>query len=215
MTGPLKFWSSFAVIMAAFALLLYRFGPLSSPDDPRDEAPFRSEVVGIEVTKPHGWHLQSLEELARLGSVPGLDDATLQKLRKQLPIAPLVATRYPEPYDSLNPTFEFWAWPLDPIQGSKAPELLHLLLKSLASMVEEFRLIQDISELRVDGVRGAKATAEYIFEAEDGSVYPTRSTIVVVPKGRFLYQFSFSGVPSGPDALSGEVESVLSSVKFL
>lgn len=215
MTGPLKFWSSFAVIMAGFALLLYRFGPSSSLDDTRDEAHFRSEVVGIELTKPHGWHIQSLEELARDGSLPGLDDATLRKLRERLPIAPLVATRYPESYDSLNPTFEFVAWPLDPMQGSKAPEFLNLLLRSLASMFGEFILIEDISELQVDGVRGSKATAEYVFEAEDGTAYPIRSTIVVVRKGRFVYQFTFSGAPSGPDAFSGEVESVLSSVTFL
>jgi hypothetical protein len=75
-TGPFKFWSAIAVIVAGLALLLYRLGSASSPDSPRDGAPFRSEVVGIEVTKPDGWHLLSMEELERYGSLGGLDDAT-------------------------------------------------------------------------------------------------------------------------------------------
>lgn len=181
-----------------------------------DDDVFRSEIAGIELAKPDGWDFQNLEVIARHRASVKAKDPEFQEAIERLATAPLVvATKHPEPYESLNPSLQVLVRPLGQLQGSTGMELLQLVLPTLASNFEEFKLVEEISETEVGGILGARLTAEYVVKTSDGTVFPSRATIVLVPRESFLFQFSFSGPPSGPDALSDEVEAVLSSVTFL
>lgn len=197
-------------------LLILLLAPAFSLLAGEDDDTFRSDIAGIELAKPDGWHFQNLEVVARHRASVKLKDSEFQEAIEQLASAPLVvATKHPEPYESLNPSFQLLVRPLGQLQGSTGTELLNLVLPTLASNFEEFKLVEEISEIEVGGVLGATLTAEYVVQTLDGAVYPSRATIVVIPRESFLYQFGFSAPPSGPDALSREVKSVLSSVTFL
>lgn len=177
---------------------------------------FRSEVAGIQLAKPDGWSFQNLETVARHRASAKLKDSELQKAIVQMASAPVVvATMHPEPYESLNPSFQLLVRPLGQLQEITGEEVLEKVIPTLENLFAEFRLVEEISAVAIDGVPGARMTAEYVVETQEGVVYPTRATIVVVPRGSYLFQFGFSAPPEGPDAITDEVETTLASVDFL
>lgn len=181
-----------------------------------DEDLFRSEVAGIELKKPGGWRFQNLEALAKARASAKLKDEEIQERMNQLATAPLVvATRHPEPYGSLNPSLQVLVRPLGQLQGSSGREILDLVLPTLRNAFQDFELVSPISPVEVDGVKGAQLTAEYTVATNEGLEFETRATIVVIPRKSYMYQFSFSAPPTGPDALTDEVTKTLESVEFL
>lgn len=60
-----------------------------------------------------------------------------------------------------------------------------------------------------------RLTVRYTLKTRDGREFPTKATIVMIPRGKVLYQFGFSGPPEGPDAITTEVDAVLTSVRFV
>ena len=168
------------------------------------------------MAKPAGWHFQNLEVVARHRASAKLQDAELQEVIQTMAAAPLVvATMHPEPYESLNPSFQVLVRPLGPLVGVSGRQVLEGVMPMLQSGFADFELVSEIADIEVGGVQGASFTAEYTVETQDGAVFPTRATLVAVPRDSFLYQFGFSGPPEGPDALGLEVEATLRTVTFL
>ena len=198
------------------AIVVVSLLALTAAGAEESEDTFRSEIAGIELSKPSGWQFQTLETIARHRADVKMKDEELQRVIQELATAPLVvATKHPEPYDSLNPSFQALVRPLGGNQGVTGSQVLEAVVPTLESGFADFRLVEEITKIEVDGVPGARLSAEYTVQGPDGTVYPTRATIVVVPRGSFLYQFSFSAPPTGSDALTDEVEGTLSSVVFL
>lgn len=177
---------------------------------------FRSEIAGIELEKPAGWHYQNLEAVAKYRSRARLKDKEYEAYVHNLASAPLVvATKHSEPYDSLNPSFQVLVRPLGQLKGLSGKEILEMVVPVMRNGFAEFELINPVTEIQVDGHRGAELNAEYIVGGPDGRAWPTRATIIAIPQGSYLYQISFSSAQEGQDSLATEVKDTLKTVKFL
>ncbi|MBL3558543.1 MULTISPECIES: hypothetical protein [Marinobacter] len=177
---------------------------------------FRSEIAGIELEKPAGWQYQNLEAVAKYRSRARLKDKDFEAFVQNLASAPVVvASKHSEPYDSLNPSFQVLVRPLGQLTGLSGKQILQMVVPVMENGFAEFELVNPVTELQVDGLQGAELNAEYIVEGPDGRAWPTRATIIAVPRGSYLYQISFSSAQEGQDSLATEVRDTLKTVKFL
>ena len=188
---------------------------ISSPQPKSDQ--FRSEVAGIEIFKPADWHFQDLELIAQHHANSKLKDAEFEAVLEDLATAPLVvvATRHPEPYDALNSTLVLQVRFLEQLAGVTGRQMLEAVIPGLKAGYADFRMVEDLTDISVDGVAGARFTAEYMMEMKDGRHFPARLTIIAVTKDSHLYQVMFSAPTEGPDAIANEVDHFLQSFKFL
>ncbi len=199
---------------AALMVLCFVAGPGRADEDPYH---FRSDIARIELTVPSGWHFMDLESVARHRATAELKDEEMQKAIQQLATAPLVvATKHPEPYDALNPSFQVMVRPLGSLATATGVEILELIRPNLASTFAEFKLLEAPTEFKLGGLSAARLTATYTVQNPAGETFPTKAIVFVVPRGSYMYQFSFSAPPDGEDALTPEVvQKVYDSVRFL
>lgn len=200
--------------LAVLCASILAAAPVFAGDDP---GLFRSEVARIELSIPAGWRYLDLESVARHRASAKLKDEDVQQAILQLATAPLVvATMHPEPYDSLNPSFQVLVRPLGSLEALTGVQLLELVRPTLASSFADFVLLETPTEFTLGGLAAARLLATYTVENQAGDLFPTKTIIVVVPRGSYMYQFSFSAPPEGDDALAPEVvQMVYDSVRFL
>ena len=135
---------------------------------------------------------------------------------QQLASAPLVvATRYEEPYGTLNPSFQVVIRPLGQLSSVPPEKILDLVLPSLQKVYADYTLVEKTTGFNVGGLPAARVTGRYTVGTRDGKSFPAKGTIVLVSRESYLYMFGFSAPPDGGDALNDEISAVLDSVMFL
>ncbi|WP_028865082.1 hypothetical protein [Psychromonas aquimarina] len=178
---------------------------------------FKSNMARIELEIPEGWHFMNNEVVAERRATAKLKDKQMQDAIQNLASAPLVAaTMYPEPYESLNPSIQVLVRPLGKVKGATASQILGIIKPFLEKLFEEFELLEPITDFELDGINAARFSARYTVQNQEGTIFHTRSIMMVVPRGNYMYQFSFSSPPEGKNLLSKEiVNRFINSVHFI
>lgn len=184
--------------------------------DEADADVFRSGPAQIELHKPAGWHFQGTDlALANRAAVKLSDEEFQKAMQRNAALPIVVATKHPDPYDSLNPSVQVIARHSGSLKGSNPTEILGQVEPVFRRQFADYVLLDGIRETYVGGERAARMTVRYTVGTDDGREFPTQTTMVMVLRGELVYQFGFSASPTGLDALTEEVEAVLRSVKFL
>ena len=196
--------------LSGLLLLVALAAPKSDPDL------FRSEIARLEMRKPHGWHFQTLETVLTNRANVKLKDGEFERLVRERAATPLVvATKHEEPYDSLNATLQVLVRPAGPFEGLPAEEILGSVLPVLQTQFTNYSELSPVRSTKVGGQPAARVTIAYTLKTQDEREFPTRATLVMIPRGKVLYQLGISGPSTGPDVPGAEVDSVLASVRFL
>lgn len=176
---------------------------------------FTSPTAGLKVTKPIGWHYvtaaQNLENL----KATKLNDQEFQAAMLKYATAPLVAmTRFPEPYDDLNPSFKVNIKPFGQLKGQAAKDIIGLMLPQFQKAFKDFKLVQPPTEVEVSGIKSGYARINYSLQTPDGTVFPTTSELWIVPRGDYFF---ILGAGTRQDEKTGsrkEIASIIRSVKI-
>ncbi len=204
-------WAGILILVSASATA----APARAGNPPAEDV-FHNEFARLELCKPAGWVFMPLDSALAARATVKMKDAEFQRAVLELASAPLVvAARHPEPYESLNPTLQVMLRPLGTLESKSGLDILKLIEPALAAQFTDFELMDEPRTVTVGGLQAARMTLRYRLQTQDGREFPTQATMVVVPRGKALYQIGFSGPWEGPDAITTEVDSVLASVKFL
>ena len=177
---------------------------------------FHSEMVRIEIQKPATWHSAKVDlDLKNFPSARLSDEEFLEAVKKMNKRPLLSATKHEESYTGLNPSFQLIVRPAANLEGKSGVELLQLYIPRLSQAFTEFKLVAEPHAITVGGRPAGRMDVSYMITNQDGKKLPSRSTIVLVPDGKVVYQVGFTGPPEGPDKLTKEIDQVLSTVKWL
>ena len=177
---------------------------------------FESPTVGFKIVKPASWVFLTADEVVEAKAGVRLDDTELEELIRKRAKTPLVVmTKYPEPYDDLNPSVQVAFNPLGPAKDMPATEILEQTVTLLKRMAEDFTLEDGgIREVEVDGVKGAYLKGAYSVKGPDGREFKTTSRMWFLKRGAFSFIISASGPQSGPDLSEREFADILASVEI-
>jgi hypothetical protein len=176
---------------------------------------FKSPTAGLQLTKPAAWHyITAAENLANLENAK-LNDEELRSALQKYATAPLVAmTKFPEPFDDLNPSLKVNIKPYGTLKGKSPQDIIGLLLPQFQKAFEEFALVQPPTEVTVSGIKSAYVRINYTLEIADGRTFPTTSELWIVPRGDYFFMI---GAGTRQDEKTGsreEIQSILKSVKI-
>jgi hypothetical protein len=167
------------------------------------------------VTKPAGWqYLTAAQNLENLKATQ-LSDQEFQAAMLKYATAPLVAmTKFPEPYDDLNPSFKVNIKPFGPFKGQTAQDMIGLILPQLQKAFKDFTLVQPPTEVEVSGIKSGYARIDYSLQTADGTLFPTTSELWIVPYGDYYFLL---GAGTRQDEKTGsreEIADIIRSVKI-
>jgi hypothetical protein len=186
------------------------------PDSLANTSVFHSEGARVEIHKPATWHFVDLQSVVKhRGSVKLEDEAFLDAVKKMGKRPLVAATKHEASYAELNPSFQLIVRPAANQEGKSGVELLELYIPRLSQAFTGFKVVRAPFAITVAGRPGGRLDVSYAITTEDGKNLPSRSTLVLVPNRKVVYQVGFSYLPEGPDKLTKEIDEILGSVKWL
>jgi hypothetical protein len=200
------------MIRRAFALgaLVLACAAPAQVDEPEV---FASPTAGFQVAKPIGWHHMSAEQVRENNARVG--DAQLRELLKKGTTAPLVAfTKFPEPYDDLNPSFKVSLQPIERLSGGDAMEGIRRLVEQLGGMFPAFEVVQGPERTVVSGIDAAYARFTYDLEVPDGRRLPAMSEMWIVPRSSYFFLIGAGMRQDEKNGSREEIEAIVRSVKI-
>jgi hypothetical protein len=176
---------------------------------------FQSPTAGFQLTKPAGWNFMTAAQNMENIKAMKLSDQEVHEAMQKYATAPLVAmTRYPEPYDDVNPSFKVNIKPYGGLKDKTPQELINLVVPQFQKTFKDFVLVQPPTEAVVSGLASAYARMNYTMELPDGRTFPTTSELWIVPRGDYFF---IIGAGTRQDEKTGtreEIRAILETVKI-
>lgn len=180
-----------------------------------DSTAFSSPTAGLQLTKPSEWSYQTAAQNMDNIKAVKLSDAELHAAMQKYATAPLVAmTKFPEPFDDVNPSFKVNIKPYGGLKGKLPQEIISLVVPQFQKAFKDFVLVQSPTEVVVSGIKSAYARMNYSLEIPDGRSFPITSELWVVPRGDYFFLI---GAGTRQDEKTGsreEIQSILKTVKI-
>jgi hypothetical protein len=175
---------------------------------------FESPTAGVTFNKPGSWVFVSAQAAQENRDKVRLNDTELEarmKTQANFPLA--MVTKHPEPYPDINASFQLGFRPLGGFEGKSAVELIQVILTPLKAAYADFEVAEPVLSTTVGGLPAARVGIRYTLKTTDGGAFPTRSDLIVVPRGKFMF---FIGMGRKPDDSEAEREqqAILSSLEI-
>jgi|GEM_PF-1106179 hypothetical protein len=186
------------------------------PDSLANTSVFHSEPARIEIHKPPTWHFADLQAVVKSSQSVRLDDEAFMEAVKRMAKRPLVsAAKHEASYAGLNPSFQVIVRAALNMEGKSGVEILEAYIPHLKPALTGFKVVKEPHAITVGGRPGGAMVVSYTMTTQSGQKVPGTSTFAMVPSGKVVYQFGFSSPIEGPDKLTGEIDDILASVKWL
>ncbi len=176
---------------------------------------FNNPTAGFQVVKPAEWHFMTAAQNMENIKAMKLSDEEFHAAMQKYATAPLVAmTKFPEPYEDVNPSFKVNLKPYGQLKGKKPAELSDLILPQFKRVLKDFELAQPPIDVSVSGIKSAYARMNYTMEIPDGTSFPITSELWIVPHGDYFFVI---GAGTRKDERTGsrkEIKAILETVKI-
>lgn len=176
---------------------------------------FSNSTAGLTLHKPLNWHYLSVDQnLDNINAIE-LNDKEFHEAMKKYATSPLVAiSKYPEPYNGLNPSFKANLKPYGNFKEYSPKEIINLIIPSFEKAFKDFKIKQKAKNVKVSGIKSAYARFNYSLQIPDGSSYPAASEIWIVPRGNYFFIFG-AGTPQNADETTmNEIKSIVNSIEI-
>ena len=167
--------------------------------------------AGLTLDKPSGWQTASAADIQANRERVRLPDAEFQRAlvtRSALPIVALM--KYPEPYESLNPSIQITL--RQALRGTPT-KLLTDALTTMRRGFPDLSIVTPVAPANVSGLAAAHVRVTYTLRTANRAV-PVLSRIWLVPRGSLMFLIGMSGAQSGPDVCEPEFAAVLRSIRI-
>lgn len=180
-----------------------------------DPSVFNNPTAGLQVTKPAEWnYLTATQNMDNIKAMK-LSDEEFHAAMQKYATAPLVAmTKFPEPFDDVNPSFKVNIKPYGELKGRPPQEIISLVVPQFQKIFKDFVLVQAPTEVIVSGIKSGYARLNYTMEVPGGRAFPTTSELWIVPRGDYFFMI---GAGTRQDEKTGsreEIQSILKTVKI-
>jgi hypothetical protein len=147
----------------------------------------RNEAFGFEVTLPDGWvqstAAQYYENISRIQA----DDPEFQDALMKHANTPLVmAMKYPEPFEDVNPSFKINARPYGPLSDKDGVAIIEVILPTLQSAFTDMAITSPPTKVTVGGRAAGHVAIKYSMKTPVGEL-PTASELWIIPDVHYFY----------------------------
>lgn len=168
----------FASLFLCFALGVYA----------QDPDLFESITLDFKVTKPSDWQFLSAEaNQENLKNIKFEDQEYKELVQKYATVPLVVITKYPEPFDDLNPSLKVNIRPLGQFKGMDPKEMLDYVIPQFKNIFQDLEIIQPPMDTKVSNLPAAYMRVNYLMENAEGRTFPTTSELWIVIRGDYYF----------------------------
>lgn len=182
---------------------------------------FESASPRFSLQKPEGWRFVPLHEAKKNRAELRVGDEELQKsfderdafFDRNAVMQLVTIQKHKAPFGGLNPTFQVSVRPLEPELPDPSPQkVIEEMALALQKGFPDTVIESPVREFELAGQKAADYVATYTIRTKDGRVAPTRSRVIVVVGGKFIFFIAMASSPG--DDPSGDFAKILSSISF-
>lgn len=201
---------SFRVVFLAASFVL-----VTAPILAADPNVFYNPTAGLQLTKPAEWsYVTAAQNMDNIKAMK-LNDKEFHAAMQKYATAPLVAmTKFPEPFEDVNPSFKVKLKPYGELKGKPPQEIINLVVPQFQKTFKDFVLVQPPTEVVVSGIKSAYARMNYTMELPDGRTFPTTSELWIVPRGDYFFMIGAGTRQDGKTGSREEIQSILKTVQI-
>ena len=197
---------------AVIALLMLIFSTVSYA---AEADTFRNPCAGISITKPAEWYYMGIDQNYENLKKSIMKSEELKKMSLKMADVPMVIiTKYPEPYNNLNPTLKIDAKPSGEFKGTNPKKILSAMTDSMDAFFDGFKIIKGPTETKVDGMVGAYVRFNTIMKMEGGQPYLSCSEIWLIPRGEHMFMFSANTRQDEKNCTREEIRKIIDTIKI-
>ena len=174
---------------------------------------FTTQTLGFSITKPAHWRFIAQDQGAENLGRPGSSDPKVQK-GSESPPPMVVLTKYPEPYDQVNPSVKVNVRPLGNFDGANPSALLEMILPTLQKSLRNLKVLEKPAPVRFAGLNAAHLKVTYTLAPKAGRSFPAISELWVVPRGKVFFFIGTAHSANATRADREELQQILRSVKI-
>lgn len=176
---------------------------------------FTNETVGFEITKPKAWvFMTAKQNFDNLKAVKLTDKEFHEQMLKYATVPLVVMTKYPEPYEDVNPSIKINVKPYGPLQGKTPIELIHLILPQLKGVFKDFNLEKGPISVKVAGIPSGYARVSYTLVVQSGRTFPITSELWIVPRGDYFFMIGAGTRQDETTGTRAEIANIIETMKF-
>jgi len=180
-----------------------------------DTNKFRSDTLGISVTKPESWRwISSSEYFANLERTEWNDKEFGELLRTRA-TAPLAAImKYPEPFDDVNPSFKINVKPYGSLKGYDPKDILKLVTGHFQKSLNDLKVVKPTHEVKVSEIESGYMMMNYTLKIPDGRTFPITSEIWIVPRERMFFIVGSGTRTDETTGTRAEIKEIMDTLKI-
>lgn len=170
--------------------------------------------IKLKIALPIGWvELNSDQFYENLGKVKLEDPEFESKLRKSANLPALVATKFPEPYEKLNPSIKINVRPYGNVKTRDPVKLATLLTAGISKAFADFQVISLPTAVSVGGKPSGFVSIRYTLKTADAS-FPTESSLWVVPTEHYFLMIGVGYSADEAKEIKPEIATSMKSIEF-
>jgi len=181
----------------------------------QESSVFRSETMGIEITKPAAWfYFTAQENNDNLRNLK-MKDAAYQSAILNRGAVPLVAfSKYRVPHVGVNPTAGIWAHPAQGFKGRPATDVLKTVAANLRKSVKDFQVTHGPEAMWFQQHEAAYMQTVYTLETKNGFSAPILAEYWAIPRGEYIFLVDASMRWENNPQLREELSTIVNSIKI-
>ena len=198
--------------IALISFLMFIFSTLSHAAEAET---FRNPCAGISITKPADWYYMGIDQNYENLKKSKMKNEELKKMSLKMANVPMIIiTKYPEPYNNLNPTLKIDAKPAGDFKGTDPKKILSAMTGSMDDFFDGYKIIKGPSDAKIDGMDGAYVRFNTIMKIEGGQSYPSCSEIWLILRGEHMFMISANTRQDEKNCKRNEIRKIIDTIKI-
>lgn len=176
----------------------------------------KSTKFAFSMPQPKGWFRIKKDGLTKNLAKFDFTEAEIEKLLKEQNSSVLMAafTKYdPKTTPGVIPTIQVALRPNTTKDFRSFKAGLIRSLENLRKQFDEFKLIEEPSEVEIGGIKSFLMHATFVMKAADGRIFKVRTRTYSVPRPGSFYQINFTDSPEVEDC-TAEFDKLVRTIEI-
>jgi hypothetical protein len=176
---------------------------------------YRHSVLNFKIDYPVDWNVISVDEYYNQLNTIKLSEKEFNDLLVKNASVPFFAiTKYPEPFDDLNPSIKINTKPYGGLKGQSLESILRILIEQFTKMFQDFSVDQEPQQIDLGNQKAEYLRIKYTLKTQDGKSFATCSELYLIDKGEYFYMIGAGTRQDEKTGTRDEIRKILNTVEI-
>jgi hypothetical protein len=196
-------------------IIVFSFCVLSVFSQTNSFKTYKHSVLDFKIDYPIDWNVISVDEYYNQLNAIKLSEKEFSDLLVKNASVPFFAiTKYPEPFDDLNPSIKINTKPYGGLKGQSLESILRILVEQFTKMFQDFSVDQEPQQIDLGNQKAEYLRIKYTLKTQDGKIFATCSELYLIDKGEYFYMIGAGTRQDEKTGTRDDIRKILNTVEI-